>query len=197
MISSVCFTRLLPYSAYLLVSCLLANTTISDALKTELIAWVQDLVRSYKMLPKYGRTKTGWSNGKFHTAFFWQHSFVDQYLAVYTVKRLPCQHISVTLSGPGGWAQRSGWSNSQLPIRNLLLRDAQTFRLLVFVFKTCSDQILAKLISQGVVAALFSSTCPKNLKNEKIFLHLEIAEMDMGVNFGSRRAIMDIKTHFF
>ena len=33
----------------------------------------------------------------------------------------------LTLSGPGGGAQRPGWPNSQLPIRNLLSYDAQTW----------------------------------------------------------------------
>ena len=53
----------------------------------------------------------------------------------------------------------------------------------MFIFKTCSDQILAKLINLGgggVAAALFSSRCAKNLQNEKIFLYLEIAEIDVG-----------------
>ena len=35
--------------------------------------------------------------------------------------------LLLTLSGPGGGAQRPGWSNSQLPIRNLLSYDAQTW----------------------------------------------------------------------
>ena len=65
-----------------------------------------------------------------------------------------------------------------------------------FYFKTCSDQILAKLINQGVAAAFFSSRSPKNFENEKIFLCFKIAEIDMGVNFGSRRTILDLKTHF-
>ena len=50
--------------------------------------------------------------------------------------------------------------------------------------------------NQGVAAALFSSRRPKNLQNDKLFLHLEIAEIDMGVNFGSKRTILDTKTHF-
>ena len=33
----------------------------------------------------------------------------------------------LTLSGLGGGAQRPGWPNSQLPIRNLLSYDAQTW----------------------------------------------------------------------
>ena len=41
-------------------------------------------------------------------------------------------------------------------------------------------QILAKLINPRVAAALFSSRRSKNLQNEKIFLHLEIAEIDIG-----------------
>ena len=36
----------------------------------------------------------------------------------------------------------------------------------------------------------------QNLQNEKIFLCLEIAEVDLGVNFGSRRTILDTKTYF-
>ena len=42
---------------------------------------------------------------------------VDQIIAIH----------SLTLSGPGGGAQRPGWPNSQLPIRNLLSYDAQTW----------------------------------------------------------------------
>ena len=49
---------------------------------------------------------------------------------------------------PGG-AQRPGGPNSQLTIRNLLLYDAETWWLLVFILKAHSDQILAKLINQG------------------------------------------------
>ena len=48
-----------------------------------------------------------------------------------------------------------------------LIYDTQILRLLVFTLKTCSDQILAKLLNQGVAAALFSSRHPKNLQNEK------------------------------
>ena len=58
-------------------------------------------------------------------------------------------------------------------------------------------QMVAKLINEGVAAALFSSRRLKNFENENIFLCLKIAEIDMGVNFGSRRTILDIKTHYF
>ena len=60
----------------------------------------------------------------------------------------------------------------------------------------CSDQILEKLINRGVAAALFSSRCLKNFEDEKVVLYLKIAKMDMGVNFASRRTILDIDTHF-
>ena len=49
---------------------------------------------------------------------------------------------------------------------------------------------------RGVAAALFSLRRPKNFEYEKFFLRLKIAEIDMGVNFGLRRTILDIKTHF-
>ena len=62
---------------------------------------------------------------------------------------------------------------------------------------TCSDQVIAKSINQGVAVALFSLRRSKNFENEKNSLWLKIAEIDMGVNFGSRRTILDIKTDFF
>ena len=43
---------------------------------------------------------------------------------------------------------------------------------------------------RGVAAALFS------LRRFENFLCLKIAEIDMGVNIGPRRMILDIKTHF-
>ena len=56
--------------------------------------------------------------------------------------------------------------------------------------------MLAKLVNQGVAAALFSSRPLKKFENEKNFLYLKIAKIDMGVNIGSRRTILDIKTYF-
>ena len=77
------------------------------------------------------------------------------------------------------------------------MKEAWKLEVIVAInLKTCSDQILAKLINQGVAAVLFSSRRPKNLQNEKICLYLEITEIDMGVNFGSRRTILDIKLIF-
>ena len=55
--------------------------------------------------------------------------------------------------------------------------------LIVSILKTRLDQILAKLISQGVVAAPFSSRSPKNFENEKIFLCLKNTEIDIGGQF--------------
>ena len=49
----------------------------------------------------------------------------------------------------GGGAQRPGWPNSQLPIRNLLSYDAQTWWLLVFILETPFGHISAKLVNQG------------------------------------------------
>ena len=94
--------------------------------------------------------------------------------------------------------QRPGWPNSQLSIRNLFLCDVQTLWLLVIIFKTCSDQILAKLINQGgCAAALFASRRPKNLQNEKNFLCLEIAEIGMGGQFWVEKNDSGHKNSFF
>ena len=48
-------------------------------------------------------------------------------------------------------------------------------------FKTCSGKILAKLVNQGVAAALFSSRCLKNFETEKFPLLESNAFIDMGV----------------
>ena len=68
---------------------------------------------------------------------------------------------------------------------------------LVLIFKTCYDKILAKLVNRGVAAALFSSRRLKNFENENTFLCLKVAEIDVGVNFGSKRTNLGIKTYFF
>ena len=54
----------------------------------------------------------------------------------------------------------------------------------------------SKIDQSGGLLMLFShGDEPKIFKKEKIFLCLKIAEIHMGVNFGSRRKILDIKTH--
>ena len=53
--------------------------------------------------------------------------------------------------------------------------------------------MLAKLVNQGVAAAPFSLRRPKNFENEKIFLNLKIAKIDMG----GRGSILDRKEQFW
>ena len=84
------------------------------------------------------------------------------------------------LRGP---AQRPGWPNSQLTIRNLLLYDAETWWLLVFVLKAHSDQILAKLINQGGCCCSFAIETSQKFWKWKNFLCLKIVEIDMGSQF--------------
>ena len=62
----------------------------------------------------------------------------------------------------------------------------------------CFDKVLAKLVSQGGGAAAFLLLRHlKNFKNDKSFLSLKFAEIDLGVNFESKRTNLDIKTYFF
>ena len=69
---------------------------------------------------------------------------------------------------------QSGWPNSQLPIRNLLSYDAQTWWLLVFILKARSDHILAKLINQGGgLLLLFSHRDVTKIRKWKNFPLLE------------------------
>ena len=72
-----------------------------------------------------------------------------------------------------------------------------------FILKTPFGQILVKLVNQGVAAALFSSRRPKNFENEKFFLCLKIAEIDMGDQFwvekndsGHKNPFLNVKPVF-
>ena len=72
-----------------------------------------------------------------------------------------------------GEAQRPGWPNSQLSIRNLLSYDAQTWRLFVFILVTPFGHISAKLVYQwGCCCSLLIETSQKFWK-WKIFPMLE------------------------
>ena len=50
---------------------------------------------------------------------------------------------------------------------------------------------------RGVAAALFSSRRPKNIENEKFFLCLKIAEIDMGGQFWVEKNDSGHKSSFF
>ena len=50
----------------------------------------------------------------------------------------------------------------------------------MFIFKTCSDQILAKLNQSWGLLLLFSHQEVPKFTEWKNFLHLEVAEIDMG-----------------
>ena len=68
------------------------------------------------------------------------------------------------------------------------------------MFKTRSDQILAKIDQsggEGVAAALFSSRRLENFENEKIFLCLKIAEINMGGQFWVEKNDSGHKNSFF
>ena len=75
--------------------------------------------------------------------------------------------------GGGGGAQRPRWSNSQLPIRNLLSYDAQTWWLLVFILETPFGHILAKLVNQGGCCWSFLIETSQKFWKWKIFPMLE------------------------
>ena len=84
----------------------------------------------------------------------------------------PKDEKGLTLSGLGG-AQRPGWPNSQLPIRNLLSYDAQTWWLLVFVLETPFGRISAKLVNQGGCCCFFLIETSQKFWKWKIFPMLE------------------------
>ena len=73
----------------------------------------------------------------------------------------------------GGGAQRPGWPNSQLPIRNLLSYDAQTWWLLVFILETPFGHISAKLVNQGGCCCSFLIETSQKFWKWKIFPMLE------------------------
>ena len=92
----------------------------------------------------------------------------------------------------GGGAQRPGWPNSQLPIRNLLFYHA--LNVLTKFYRSWSIKGGG---GGGGCCCSFLIKASQKFTKWKIFLCLEIAEIDMGVNFGSRRTILNIKTLFF
>ena len=97
---------------------------------------------------------------------------------------------------PGG-AQRPGWPNSQLPIRNLLSYDAQTWWLLVFILKTPFGHILAKLVNQEGCCCSFLIETSQKFWKWKIFLFLKIVEIDMGGQFWVEKNDSGHKNSFF
>ena len=76
--------------------------------------------------------------------------------------------ISYTLSGRGWWWGKGPDDQIQScqSETSFLLYDARTSCILFFIFKTCSDQSLAKFIKteNWVAAALLSSRHPKNFE---------------------------------
>ena len=67
---------------------------------------------------------------------------------------------ALSLSGPGGGggAQRPGLTTAN---QKPLTLWCPTLWLLVFIFKTCSDQILAKLVNQGLIVIEMSQKFTK------------------------------------
>ena len=125
-------------------------------------------------------------------------SFGKQCFAVVDAPYSKWAEKKLTPSGPGvGGGSEARMTNSQLPFKNLLTCDAQTLWISVFIFETCSDLILAKLIDQGVAAALSSSRRLKNFENEKNFFCLKIAETDMGSRFWVNKNDSGHKILFF
>ena len=68
---------------------------------------------------------------------------------------------------------------------------------LVFILETPFGHISTKLVNQGVAAALFSSRRSKNFENEKFFLCLKIAAIDMGGQFWVEKNDSGHKNSFF
>ena len=68
-----------------------------------------------------------------------------------------------------------------------------------FYLKTCSEQILTKLVDQGSCCCSFLIEMWQKFWKWKTFLFLKIAEIDMGGGsiFWWKRTNLDIKTHFF
>ena len=92
----------------------------------------------------------------------------------------------LTLSGPEGGGEGLRGQNDQIHSCHSETSYSIKPKLcnFCFYFKTSPEQILAKLISQGPAAALFSSRRLKNFGNEKILPWLKIAEVDMGSILG-------------
>ena len=103
-------------------------------------------------------------------SYFFNYSIIFIIICFLGYSVIGLTHL--TLSGPGG-VQRPGWSNSQLPIRNLLSYDAQTWWLLVFILETPFGHILAKLVNQRGCCWSFLIETSQKFWKWKIFPMLE------------------------
>ena len=99
----------------------------------------------------------------------------------------------LTLSCPG--AQRPGWPNSQLPIRNLL---SPMPKLGTFSFLSLRH-LLALFWQNWSIRGqpLFSMRHPKNFEYDRLFLCLKMAEIDMGCKFWVKKNDSGHKNLFF
>ena len=102
------------------------------------------------------------------------------------------KHSLLPLSGPGRELRDSNVQTYQLPIRNLLFYDVQTFWLLLFILKTCSDQILAKLIDQGYYRSSFLQKRTKSKKESSAWKLLKLT-----CQFWAWKNNLGHKAHFF
>ena len=93
------------------------------------------------------------------------------------------------LSGRG--PEMLGWPNPELPLRNLLPHDAQTLSLLVFIFRTCSDEISANLVNQESCCCCFLSET-----SQKFWKWKNLPLLENRWNFGLNRMNLDIKLIF-
>ena len=89
----------------------------------------------------------------------------------------------LTLSGP--------WGGGGLRGADYQTQSCQSETSYSMMPKLCEFYFLSLRNFSKISAALFSLRHPKKFENEKIFLCLKIAEIDVGVNFGLRRTILD------
>ena len=106
----------------------------------------------------------------------------------------------LTLSGPGGGGGLRGLDDQTHSCQPETCCSIMP-KLCDFFYFLSLRHVLTKFLQnwsiKGIAAAIVPSRRPQNLQNEKIFLYLEIAEIDMGGQFWVEKNDSGHKNSFF
>ena len=130
--------------------------------------------------------------------WFWKDHKVEIHIPLTNVTNAPliCIATSLTLSGPGGGSEAQMAKLTAANQKPLILW-CPNFVTFSFYPWDIFWSHFSKIGQSGGLLLLFSHRdIPKILKMKNFSYAWKLLKLTWGVNFGSRRTILDIKTHF-